>query len=148
MTDIGELRAAFSALLGAERRLRSRNPARKGELSNAQVRALFHLAKGEVCTSGALAKRAELSPASMTTMLDQLEADGIVERRRSETDRRQVFVKLTEAGNEALQERLQAWENRWRRQLEGHSQADLEAAASVMRTLAKMLDGIGRDSPT
>jgi DNA-binding MarR family transcriptional regulator len=148
MNEIGELRGAFSELLGAERRLRGRNPARKGELSNAQVRALFHLAKGEACTSGALAKRAELSPASMTAMLDGLEADGIVERKRSETDRRQVFVRLTEAGHEALQERLQAWQNMWQRQLEGHSQADLDAAASVMRTLAKMLDSIGRGSPT
>jgi DNA-binding MarR family transcriptional regulator len=148
MTEIGELRAAFSELLGAERRLRSRNPSRKGVLSNAQVRALFHLADGEACTSGALAKRAELSPASMTTMLDGLEADGIVERRRSETDRRQVFVKLTEAGHEALQERRTAWENLWRKELEAHPQEDLEAAARVLRTLAKMLDGIGRDSPT
>ena len=148
MTEIGELRAAFSELLGAERRLRGRNPARKGELSNAQVRALFHLADGEACTSGGLAKRAELSPTSMTAMLDQLEEDGIVARRRSDTDRRQVFVKLTDAGHKALQERRAAWEQRWRDELAHHPQDDLDAAARVMRSLAKMLDGIGRDSPT
>jgi len=147
MTHLAELRAAFSELLGAERRLRGRNPARKGELSNAQVRALFHLADGEACTSGALAKRAELSAASMTAMLDQLEDDGIVERRRSETDRRQVFVKLTAAGHQALQERRAAWEQLWREELKNHPQQDVEAAIRVMRSLAQMLDGVGRDSP-
>jgi MarR family transcriptional regulator, organic hydroperoxide resistance regulator len=145
---MAELRAAFSELLGAERRLRGRNPARKGELSNAQVRALFHLAEGEACTSGELAKRAELSPASMTTMLDQLEADGIVERHRSETDRRQVFVTLTTAGHEALHARRQAWEQLWREELKSHPVEDIEAAARVMRSLAQMIDGVGRDSPT
>ena len=99
---LGELRNAFGELLGAERRLRGRNPARKGELSNAQVRALFQLKHGEECTSGELAKRADLSPASVTVMLDQLENDGIVARRRSEQDRRQVIVSLTDAGHAAL----------------------------------------------
>lgn len=147
MTQLAELRTAFSEMLGAERRLRGRNPARKGALSNAQVRALFPLKHGEECTSGALAKRADISPASMTTMLDLLEADGIITRRRSETDRRQVFVALTDKGHEALQERRAAWEKLWQQQLAEHPDEDLEAAARVMRSVAKMLDSIGRDSP-
>ena len=73
-----------------------------GELSATQVRALFQLERGEACTAGELAKRAELSPASMTAMLDQLEHDGMVERRRSDQDRRQVIVSLTDAGHETL----------------------------------------------
>jgi DNA-binding MarR family transcriptional regulator len=148
MTEMAELRAAFSELLGAERRLRGRNPARPGELSNAQMRALFPLKRGEECTSGALAKRADLSPASMTTMLDGLEADGIVRRRRSETDRRQVFVSLTDKGHDAIEERKAAWERLWREHLTGHTQNELDATARVLRSIASMLDGIGRDSPT
>jgi len=146
MNHLAELRTAFSELLGAERRLRGRNPARKGALSNAQVRALFPLKRGEECTAGALAKRADISPASMTTMLDQLEAEGIVQRRRSEADRRQVFVALTHKGHEALEERRAAWEQLWQQELADHPPEDLEAATRVMRSVAKLLDGIGRDS--
>ena len=148
MNQLAELRTAFSELLGAERRLRGRNPARPGVLSNAQVRALFPLKHGEECTSGALAKRADISPASMTAMLDQLERDGIITRRRSETDRRQVFVGLTEKGHVALQERRAAWEKLWQQELADHPPEDLEAAIRVMRSISQMIDGVGRDSPT
>lgn len=142
MTD--EVRAAMSELLAAERRLRGRNPHRPGDLSATQVRALFQLERGEACTAGELAKRADLSPASMTAMLDQLEQSGIVERHRSEKDRRQVIVSLTDAGHEILAARRAHIEARTREVLSGYSDHELEAASKVMRSLAGLLDGFGR----
>ena len=112
--QLDELRAAFGELMGAERRLRSRDPRRPGELSTAQVRALIQLAKDEQVTAGELAKRAELSPGAMTAMLDQLENEGMITRRRSETDRRQVIVALTERGHEEVAAKRAAWERIWR----------------------------------
>jgi DNA-binding MarR family transcriptional regulator len=148
MSDrLAELRAAFGELLGAERRLRGRDSVRRGELSTGQVRALFQLAHGEECTAGELAKRAELSPASMTAMLDQLEADGIVERHRSATDRRQVIVSLTDAGHQELAARRAEWERIWAEALAGYSEQEVEAAASIMRSVVKLLDGIGKVGP-
>ena len=47
MSTIDELRTAFGELMGAERRLRGRDPHRPGELSIMQVRALFQLARDE-----------------------------------------------------------------------------------------------------
>jgi DNA-binding MarR family transcriptional regulator len=140
---LNALRAAYGELLGAERRLRGRNPARKGELSNAQVRALFQLKRDEECTSGEIAKRADLSPASVTAMLDQLEQDGIVRRRRSEQDRRQVIVSLTDAGHEALQAKRADWERLWLEQLSEHDDDEVEAATRVLRSIVRMLDGVG-----
>ena len=142
MTD--EVRAAMSELLAAERRLRGRDPNRPGELSATQVRALFQLDRGEACTAGELAKRADLSPASMTAMLDQLEQSGIVERRRSEKDRRQVIVSLTDAGHETLAARRTHIEARTQAVLGGYSDGELEAASRVMRSLAELLDSLGK----
>ena len=141
---IDELRSAFSELMGAERRLRGRDPHRPGELSINQVRALFQLARDEEITAGELARRAELSPGSMTSMLDQLEASGIVRRRRSETDRRQVIVTLTDDGRELLAERRAAWEQHWSAKLSDCSEAELQSAVKVMRAISAMLEGIGR----
>ena len=135
---LDELRAAFSEMLGAERRLRGRDP------SNAKARAMFLLATKEEATAGELAKHAELSPASMTAMLDQLERAGMVERRRSETDRRQVIVKLTDDGRERTAARRAAWEQRWRAALGAHSDEEVEAAIRVMRTISGLLDELGR----
>jgi len=141
---LAELRTAFGELMGAERRLRGRDSARRGELSTGQVRALFQLAHGEECTAGELAKRADLSPASMTAMLDALEQDGIVARRRSASDRRQVIVSLTDAGHEALEAKRGAWAQRWEDELGALSDDELATAARVMRYVAHLLDGIGR----
>ena len=146
-TALTELRDAFGELMGAERRLRGRDAHRRSDqgLSHHQVRALFHLASEEgETTAGCLAKRAELSPASMTAMLDQLERDGYVTRRRSEEDRRQVNVRLTDRGREKLAEKRGAWEDKWRAALGDLPDDDLASAARVMRTIAGLLEAVGR----
>ena len=95
-------------------------------------------------TAGELAKRADLSPGAMTAMLDHLESEGMITRRRSETDRRQVIVALTESGRSAVAAKRAQWEQSWREVLAEHDDEDLLAAARVMRTVAGLLDGIGK----
>lgn len=62
----------------------------------AAIRAL-----GEVTTSR-LSQAASLSPATATTILDKLEARGLVHRYRSAEDRRVVHSRLTARGVEVL----------------------------------------------
>lgn len=102
--------------------------------------ALFTIDVTGEATAGELAKAAELSPASVSTMLDNLERDGIVERTRSESDRRVVVVTLTESGRALLAEKRERFRGRGAAAMEGVSDADLEAAADVMHRLAGMLD--------
>jgi DNA-binding MarR family transcriptional regulator len=137
------VRVAFVELMGAERRLRARDQKCKtGELTQGQIRALFTIdIKGEA-TAGELAKSAELSPASVSTMLDHLERDGIIERHRSETDRRVVVVTLTESGRALVTEKRDRFRARGREALAGLSDTDLTVGAEVMRRLAHMLDGL------
>ena len=138
VAELEALRAAFGELMGAERRLRGRDP------RHAQIRSLMQIAKDEEITAGALAKRAELSPGAMTALLDQLEESGTIRRRRSETDRRQVIVTLTEAGRETVAAKRAMWERHWHEALAEHTDEELLAAARVMRTIAGILDGIGK----
>lgn len=56
---------------------------------------------GEV-TTGKLSAAASLSPATVTTILDKLEARGLVVRYRNTEDRRVVHSKLTERGAQML----------------------------------------------
>jgi len=142
-TALEELRSAFIELMGAERRLRGRSPHRAGELSPLQIRALFQLERGD-STAGTMARIADISPASMTAMLDQLEADGMVVRRRSSEDRRQVIVSLTDAGREKLAVKREFWEQRWLQMLAEHSEEELAAAVRVMRGVSGLLDSLGR----
>jgi DNA-binding MarR family transcriptional regulator len=138
VAELDALRAAFGELMGAERRLRGRDP------RHAHIWALMQIAKDEEITAGSLAKRAELSPGAMTAMLDQLEETGVIARRRSDTDRRQVIVTLTDAGREVVAAKRARWERYWHEGLAAHSEEELQAAARVMSTIAGMLDGIGK----
>ena len=95
---LDELRMAMGELFGAERRLRGREQQQPRDLTHSQLRALIVLDKSVEVTAGELAKSADLNPASVTAMLAQLEANGIVERRRGSEDRRVCIVSLTDKG--------------------------------------------------
>jgi DNA-binding MarR family transcriptional regulator len=141
-TDATEaVRKAFVELMGAERRLRARDQkCGPGELTQGQIRALFTLDVQGEATAGELAKAAELSPASVSTMLDHLERDGIVERSRAEHDRRVVVVTLTASGRELLARKREAFRARGAQALEGMTDEQLQAAAEVMHRMAGLLD--------
>jgi DNA-binding MarR family transcriptional regulator len=139
---LAALREEFGCLLGAERRLRGRDQHRKGDgdLSVAQVRALFALDARKAATAGEIAEAARLSPAGVTGMLDELEREGIVTRVRSETDRRRVLVTLTPEGRTVLAKRRRRWLKRWEAAMGDVSERDLEAAAEAMRRIGNLLD--------
>jgi MarR family transcriptional regulator, organic hydroperoxide resistance regulator len=139
-----EVREAFGCLLGAERRLRGRDQHRKegGGLTSAQVRALFALDARKEATPGQIAEIAQLSPGGVTGMLDDLERDGIVTRVRSASDRRRVLVTLTDDGRVLLGKKRRQWRKRWETAMADVPEADLEAAASVMRRIAGLLDEV------
>lgn len=78
--------------------LDSRALAKQSGLTPSQLLLLQMLAKEGAMTAGAIAKSASLSQATVTALLDKLEARGLLRRARDTADRRRVFVELTEAG--------------------------------------------------
>jgi DNA-binding MarR family transcriptional regulator len=130
--------AAFKGAMGAVRRLRGRDTHRPDELSYAQFGLLFGLYDGGELSASELATCADVAPGTATQMLDGLAAHGLIERRRSELDRRSVLVSLTERGSEVVAERKARYQAHWNEALAQFSAADLELAAAVldrMRTL-------------
>ncbi|MGP0048478.1 MAG: MarR family winged helix-turn-helix transcriptional regulator [Solirubrobacteraceae bacterium] len=144
--EIERLRLALAQMSGAERRLRGRDHNRPGELTFAQLRSLAALARAREMTAGQLARSAELNPATVTAMLDQLEAANIVRRHRSTEDRRVCNVSLTPAGWELLERKLANWQAMWEQKLVGVSDRDLAIAARVVRQVTELYESIG-ESP-
>ncbi len=73
-----------------------------GSLSQAQIALIDPLSSGDELPVGQLAASAGVSVPTATRMLQQLEAKGVLERRRSPTDERRVLVSLTTAGIDQL----------------------------------------------
>ena len=131
---------SFKAAMAAVRRLRGRETHRTGQLSYAQYGLLFGLADGGELAARDLALAADLAPATVTQMLDSLAAAGLVERRRPDHDKRVVLTALTKRGNALVAERRARFEPLWRDALDGFSDAELLAAATLLDRIAVMFD--------
>lgn len=64
----------------------------------AQWRFLLSLWQNDGLTQKALSQRAGIEPATTVRTLDRMERDGLIVRKRSETDRREINIYLTEKG--------------------------------------------------
>jgi DNA-binding MarR family transcriptional regulator len=73
-------------------------------------------------------------------MLDSLEASGLVERVRSERDRRGVLTSLTERGASVVEARRARIEPLWRKALDEFSERDLATAGAVLDRLHELFD--------
>jgi DNA-binding MarR family transcriptional regulator len=133
---------SFKGMMGAFRRLRGRETHRPGALSYAQHSLLFGLSDGGALSARELAAAADLSPATVTEMLDGLAAAGLVERVRSEQDKRVVLTSLTERGSRLVEERRARWEPRWRAAVAEFTDQELLTTAAVLDRLRDMLDEV------
>jgi MarR family transcriptional regulator, organic hydroperoxide resistance regulator len=141
-TALEQLRLAMGELFGAERRLRGREQQQPRGLTHSQFRALFVLGREDEVTAGNLAKSADLNPASVTAMLDQLESNGIVERRRGAIDRRVCMVSLTDKGRAIVDEKRARWHELWEQHLGDLPEGELASALLVMRRIIDLFDGL------
>jgi DNA-binding MarR family transcriptional regulator len=67
-------------------------------LTSVQAMILGFLNIEDQITSSELGKRAELDSATLTGILDRLEAAGFIERRGNPDDRRSIYIHLTQKG--------------------------------------------------
>lgn len=139
--------AAFKGAMGAVRRLRGRDTHHSGELSYAQYGLLFGLAeRGGELSASEVAGCADVAPGTATEMLDALAIAGLIERTRSESDRRIVLVSLTARGSELVAARRARYQLRWDDALAGFSDEDLRIAAAVLERTRTMFDEFALDA--
>jgi DNA-binding MarR family transcriptional regulator len=73
-------------------------------LTDAQWKPLWMLQNGHADTAFELAREMHVDAGAMTRMVDRLAAKGLVDRVRSETDRRVVHLRLTPEGTAAAEQ--------------------------------------------
>jgi MarR family transcriptional regulator, organic hydroperoxide resistance regulator len=137
-----ELRRSLMGMFRAQRKLRGRDARIEGGLSFAHYPLLSALAREGELSAGQLAADAALTPATVTQMLDALVAIGLVERSRSETDRRVVTTRLTDEGRRRVERKEAELIAKWREALSEFEAQDLAAATRVLARLASYLDDL------
>ncbi|MBV8221440.1 MAG: MarR family transcriptional regulator [Solirubrobacterales bacterium] len=136
---------SFKRALAALRRMRGRETHYPGELTDAQYSLLFCLRDQSQMSLRDLADAADLSPASVTEMLEGLAVAGLVDRQRSERDRRVVLTSLTDNGRVLVEERRARFEPRLRAALDPFSEDELVVAAAVLDRLRDMFEEVAEE---
>ncbi len=140
-TELDELGRAFRRVVRTLRRLRGRDTHLGGsELSHAQFELLIELYERGELPAGELAAAAQLTPGTVTQMLEHLADSGHVERVRSETDRRVVVSRLTPQGTRKIEAKRAAWQERWESALQGMGPRELRAATRVLQRLGDVFE--------
>jgi DNA-binding MarR family transcriptional regulator len=140
----GELLAlgkAFRRVFASLRRLRGRDTHLIGsEVTHAQMELLIELSEQGPMSAGDLAAAAQLTPATVTQMLDHLATSGHVERTRSESDRRVVVSCLTTEGQRKVIAKRAIWQARWESILADVDAGDLRVTTRVLEKLNEVFE--------
>lgn len=111
-----------------------------GDLTLTQVSVLGTVLREGPLTIGELAAHEHVKPPSVTRTVTCLEEAGLLARRSSDDDGRQVIVSITESGKAVLDEtrrRRDAWLREHLAQLTADERRILEAAAPLLDRLAQ-----------
>lgn len=126
--------------------LYGRELAQKAGLTAVQIRVLQIVGETGRATPKAIATRMGVSQATMTALIDRLAAKGMVERQRSETDRRQTNVLITEAGRAAVERAPDPLQQRYVKRFEAMDDWEQALVVSVLERVAGMLDSAEIDA--
>lgn len=120
--------------------LDSKRLARKTHLSTSQLLVLGLLAEGPAQSVGSIADKVGLAQATVTSMVDRLEERGLVTRKRSDADRRQVNVMLTDAGRQLQNQAPTALQTRFLGNFSTLRQWEKLAILSSLQRIADLME--------
>lgn len=111
------------------------------ELTQAQWRAIAHLAREEGINQAALAERLEVKPITLTRLIDRMEAAGWVKRQADPEDRRASLLFLTAKAQPILDELWAHADEALADLLEGVS---LAARRELVKALVRMKQNLAQ----
>ena len=137
-----EERRAFEALRRIMRAadLYSRWLLREHHLTAPQLIILTEIARHQEVPLGVLARATHMGSPTATGVVDRLERQGLVVRTRSESDRRRVFVALTEAGRRLVEKGPPLLSRRFRSEFHQLSPDRQRQVCETLRHVADMME--------
>ena len=106
-------------------------------LSIAGFRVLFTVWVFEALEPREIARLSGVTRAAVSGVLNTLERDGLVERRREQRDRRLITVRLTDEGIDVLRDAYRKQNEREKQHFADLTKSELQAFAATMSTLMK-----------
>jgi DNA-binding MarR family transcriptional regulator len=119
--------------------VQSRRMVQRFGLTGPQLMCLQALFRAEELTPTALARAVELSPATVTGIVHRLEARGMVQRTRSQVDRRSSVLTLTDEARDTFATLPRSLESRFTERLRTLSEYEQASLINALRTLVDLM---------
>lgn len=136
-----EVFRAFKRTMRLNRQLLTRSAAHLGS-HPAQLGCLWMLAHNDNISQRDLAEKLHVAPATVTTMLQRMEREGLVERHADEADQRLTRITLTDVGREAGRKHAAAYNEYVENVISPLSEKDRRELARLLNLLA---DNVARE---
>jgi len=124
-------------------RVAAEQSAAHAALGKQELRAVDVLGVRGPSRMGELAGHLGVGQSAVTPLADRLEAAGLIQRRRSDTDRRAWLVELTEAGQAVFEEESAAYERVAEAMLEPLGDRQRDALLDLMGEVAATVGDAG-----
>lgn len=109
-------------------------------LTPSQLLVLQEIEKRGETTPGTVASALQFGQATVTNILDRLEMAGLVTRRRSERDRRQILLRITQDGQERLETAPDLLQERFNRHFGDLAAWEQAMILSALERVGQLLD--------
>jgi len=126
--------------------LRSKQLIKETGLTAPQLVAMQALKRDGAMSSSALSRAISLSPATMTAILSRLERSGLIERRKSQADKRVTTIVLTAAGEEALSRAPDLLQAGFIQRLKALQPWERSMLVASLQRVAEMMDAASLDA--
>lgn len=120
--------------------------ARETGLTTSQFLVLLNISESGELTIGGIAKRVNLSQATVTSIVDRLAEAGLVARQRGDSDKRKVFVQLTEAGRELVERTPSALQERFAERFQQLEEWQQSMILTAVEQIARLMDADAIDA--
>ncbi|WP_041714143.1 MarR family winged helix-turn-helix transcriptional regulator [Paraglaciecola sp. T6c] len=126
--------------------LYSKKLSKESGLTSPQLIVMQEIANNDDVMVKDIANHINLSSATVTSILDRLEARGYVVRERSQIDKRKVGVRLTESGSTAFKNAPTLLQEHFINRFESLDEWEQTQLVSTMQRIAKMMDAEALDA--
>jgi DNA-binding MarR family transcriptional regulator len=109
-------------------------------LTPSQLMVLQQIERSDATTPGSVAASLKFGQATVTNIVDRLEAAGFVTRQRNERDKRQIFLRLTAAGRRVLDQAPDLLQEQFSDRFEGLPKWEQAMILAALEHLGALLD--------
>jgi len=136
---------ALRRILRATEKFRRELAASAG-LTAAQFRVLQVVAEKKSCTATEISQQMRISQATVTSLVDKLVRQRMLVREKSELDRRQTNIIVTEVGEKTIEEAPDALQQRYVRKFNEMDDWEQAFLVAALERVAAMFDAADLDA--